>query len=164
MRMIKVIWFLALGGLLAVSYVWGQDAQVVASVSSETVGVQDQFQFRVTVSGSDSGDAENPRFSHLRNFKVVSGPSVSSQYQWINGRASSSKSFIYILIPEKEGQFTVDPVEVRVGNKTYKTQPLQIRVTSASRQPPPQSRPQRRISPFAPLATIKTVASFSFAL
>lgn len=148
MRMIKVIWFLVLSGLLPVSFVRGQDTQVAASVSSDTVGVQDQFQFTVTVSGRDSGDAENPRFSHLQNFKIVSGPSVSSQYQWINGRTSSSKSFIYIFIPEKEGQFTIDPVEVRVGNKSYQTQPLQIRVTSAPSQPSPQSRPQRRISPF----------------
>jgi tetratricopeptide (TPR) repeat protein len=129
--------------------VWGQDVQVTASVSSDTVGIQDQFQYSITVSGRDSGDAENPRFPRLQGFKVVSGPNVSTQFQWINGRSSSSKSYIYIFIPEKEGQFTIDAAEVRVGGKIYKTQPLQVRVTSA-----PHTRPApapRSISPFEEL-------------
>jgi hypothetical protein len=110
---------------------WGQEVQVTASIGSDTVGIQDQFQYSITVSGKDSGDAENPRLPRLQGFKVVSGPNVSTQYQWINGRSSSSKSYIYILIPEREGQFTIDPAEVRIGNNVYKTQPLQVRVTSA---------------------------------
>jgi len=83
--------------------------------------------------------SREPRLSRLPGFKVVSGPNVSTQYQWINGRSNSSKSFTYILIPEREGQFTIEPVEVRIGDKTYKTQPLQIRVTSAPRSPQPRS-------------------------
>jgi hypothetical protein len=150
MRIINILGFWVLGCLLSVSYVWGQDTQVSASVSADTIGVQDQFQFVVTVSGRDSGDAENPHFSQLPNFRIVSGPNISTQFQWINGRSSSSKRFIYVLIPEKEGQFTIDPIEVRVGNKIYKTQQLQVRVTSASSQPLPRSQPQRRIGPFDP--------------
>jgi tetratricopeptide (TPR) repeat protein len=133
---------------LAVICAWGQDVQVTASVGSDTVGVQDQFQFSITVSGRDSGDAENPRLSGMPGFRIVSGPNTSTQYQWINGRAGSSKSFIYILIPEREGQFTIDPVEVRVGGKVFKTQPLQVRVTSAPRNAAPQR--QRPANPFDP--------------
>jgi tetratricopeptide (TPR) repeat protein len=125
--------------------VWGQEAQVTASTGSDTVGIQDQFQYSITVSGKDSGDAENPRLPRLQGFKVVSGPNVSTQFQWINGRSSSSKSFIYILIPEKEGQFTIDPAEVRIGSNVYKTQPLQVRVTSAPHSRSTQS--PRAISP-----------------
>ncbi len=127
---------------------WGQDTQVTASVSSDTVGVQDQFQLTIAVSGKDSGDAENPVLSRLQGFRMVSGPNISSQYQWINGRSSSSKSFVYILIPEREGQFTIDPVQVRVADKTYKTQQLQVRVTSASSASP--APPQRRFNPIDP--------------
>jgi hypothetical protein len=148
MRSITIALIFFWGSSLLIPCVWGQDTQVTASVDSDTVGVQDQFQFTITVSGKDSGDAENPRLSHLQGFRVVSGPSVSTQYQWINGRSSSSKSFIYILIPEKEGQFAIEPVEVRMGDKIYKTQQLQIRVTSAPSQPSPQR--QRRSNPFDP--------------
>jgi hypothetical protein len=122
-----------------------QDTQITASVSSDSIGSQDQLQFTITVSGKDSGDAETPRFSNPQGFKIVSGPNVGTQFQWINGKSSSSKSFSYILIPEKEGQFTINPVEVRAGGKTYKTQPLQVRVTSAPRNPPPPPRRQPNI-------------------
>ncbi len=112
-----------------------QETQVSAAFSSDSVGIQDQFQLTVTVSGKDSGDAEVPRLPALQGFQIVAGPSVGSQFQWINGRTSSSKSFTYVLLPEKTGQFTLDPVEVRVGGKTFKTQPITIRVTNATPQP-----------------------------
>jgi hypothetical protein len=125
----------------------GQDIQVSATTSTDTVGVQEQFQLTVTVSGRDAGDTEAPRLPGLKGFQVVAGPNVSSQFQWINGRTSSSKSFIYILLPEKEGQFTIDPIEVRAGNRSFKTQPINVRVTASSQ---PASRPRRLpADPFA---------------
>lgn len=134
--------------LLAGAEAWGQDIQVTASVGSDTVGIQDQFQYTIMVSGEDSRDAENPRIHSLQGFLIVAGPNVSSQYQWINGRSSSNKSFVYILIPEREGQFTIGPAEVSVEGKVYRTQKLQVRVTSAARSQPPQSR--RPVNPFDP--------------
>jgi hypothetical protein len=129
---------------------WSQDTQVAASISSDSIGSQDQLEFKITVSGKDSADAETPRFSDPQGFKIVSGPNIGTQFQWINGRTSSSKSFSYILIPEKEGQFTIDPVEVNAGGRIYKTKPLQVRVTSAPRNPSPQPRRQPSIlDPFA---------------
>lgn len=132
--------------LLSIPSAWSQDVQVTASVGSDTVGIQDQFQFAITVSGKDNADAGNPRLPSIPGFRIVSGPNISTQFQWINGRSSSSKSYIYILLPEKEGQFTIDPVEVPVGGKIYKTQPLQVRVTSAPRGSVPQA--PRSLSPF----------------
>ncbi len=131
--------------MLSAGPVRAQEAQVSASVSTDTIGAQDQLQFSVTVTGKDGGDAETPRLPRLQGFRVVAGPSVNTQFQWINGRTSSTKSFIWILLPEKEGQFTIDPVEVRIGNKTYKTEPINVRVTQASGQP---ARPRPR--PFDP--------------
>lgn len=126
-----------LSGILATSQqALAQDVQVAASLDSTVIGIQDQVELSVTVSGKDASDAENPRFTHLNEFKIVSGPNTSSQFQWINGRSSSSKSFSYILMPEREGQFTIPSIEVRVGGRAYKTQPLQLRVTSASRATP----------------------------
>jgi len=133
--------------VMAVPLILAQDVQVTATVGSDVVGLDDQFQLTVTVSGKDSGDAENPRLPRLNGLKIVGGPNISTQFQWINGRTSSSKSYIYILLPEKEGQFTIDPVEVRVGGKIYKTEPITIRVTSAA---PRRARPQ--LPPLDPFA------------
>ncbi len=133
--------------VLAVRYVCAQDVQATATVGSDVVGVDDQFQLTVTVTGRDSGEAENPRLPRLSGLRVVGGPSISSQFQWVNGRTSNSKSYIYILLPEKEGQFTIGPVEVPVAGKVYRTAPITIRVTSAS---PVRSRPQP--TPYDPFA------------
>lgn len=137
--------------LLFAGVALAQDTQVTASVSSDIVGVQDQFQLTITSTGKDSGDAEPPRIQSIKNFKIVSGPSTSSQFQWINGRTSSTKSFSYLLIPDREGQFTIDPVEVKIGGKVFKTQPLQVRVTSAPQSSPqPRQRSARPPDPFNP--------------
>lgn len=120
---------------------WAQDLQVTAEVNSNVVGLQDQFQLTVTATGGESRDAEAPKLPRFQNFRVVAGPGLSTQFQWINGRSTSSKSFIYTLLPEKEGQFTLDPIEVVVGGRIYRTQPITIRVTSAAPAPPPRRLP-----------------------
>jgi hypothetical protein len=125
----------------------GQDVQVHASVSTETLGVRDQLQLTITVSGKDSGEAQTPRLPRFRGFQVAGGPSVSTQFQWINGQSSSTKSFTWILLPEKEGQATLDPVEVAVGNRTFRTRPIDIRVTPGSGAP--SAPPPRSLDPFA---------------
>lgn len=113
-----------------------QEVQVTAAVSADTVGVQDQFQLTVRVSGSDIADVAPPRLPRLRGLRVVAGPSISTQFQWINGRSSHSRSFVYVLMPETEGQFRIDPIEVQVGNRIYRTEPIDVRVTAASTAPP----------------------------
>jgi hypothetical protein len=133
--------------MIAVPFILAQDVQISATVGSDVVGIDDQFQLTITISGRDSGNAENPRLPRLNGFKVVGGPNVSTQFQWINGRTSSSKHYIYILLPEKEGQFTIDPVEVRVGGRIYKTEPITVRVTSASTR-----RARSQPSPVDPFA------------
>jgi hypothetical protein len=137
---------LSMLALLILPAAYTQDLQVHASIGTDTVGVNDQFQLTITVSGKDSGDAEAPRLPRFQGFQVVAGPSVSTQFQWINGRTSSTKSFIYVLLPEKEGQFTIDPIEVSIGQKIYKTQPIDVRVTASSTRSAPA--PSRSFSPF----------------
>lgn len=115
-----------------------QEVRVTASVSANTVGSQDQFQLTVTVSGASLGDIAPPRLPRLRGIQVVAGPSTSTQFQWINGRSSQSKSFVYILLPEREGQYRIDSIEVPVGDKVYRTEPIDVRVTA--RSPGPAAR------------------------
>jgi len=39
----------------------------------------------------------------LQGFRVVAGPSVSTQFQWINGQSSSSRTYSYVLLPTQQG-------------------------------------------------------------
>jgi hypothetical protein len=119
---------------------FAQDTEVTASVDSTAIGLNDSLQLTIRVNGRDSTSAEIPYPPRLLGFRRAAGPSVSTQFQWINGRTSNTKSFIYTFLPEKEGDFTVDPVDVSVGGKTYKTQPITIRVTARSTRSLSQSR------------------------
>ncbi len=128
-------WLLPAVLLATVMSAWAEDVQVTATVDADTIGTQDQLQLTVNVSGPDSSDAEPPRLPQFQGFDVVAGPSVSTQYQWINGRASSSKGFTYILVPQKAGRFTLASIEVQIAGKTYRTQPIAVTVTQGSSRP-----------------------------
>ncbi len=148
-KMARIICIAMTALILAPLCALGQDVQVAATVSSDTVGVEDQLELTISVSGRDAGDAENPRLPRFQGFKVAAGPSIGTQFQWINGRTSNKKTFSYILVPEREGQFTIDSAEVRVGGRTYKTGPIPIRVTSAPRAALPQRQtPPNPLDPF----------------
>jgi hypothetical protein len=123
-----------------------QEVQVTATVDSETVAIDENLRLTIKISGGSIGDDQYPRVQRLRGFRVVGSPSISTQFQWINGRSSSSKSFSYTLIPEREGPATIDPIEVPVGNKTYRTQPISVRITSVSARTAPSRR--RSFDPF----------------
>src|SRR5688572_1577654 len=135
MRRISIFWLLAFQ-----LHALAQEPQVTATVDSATIGLNDSLQLTIRVTGRDSTSAELPYPPRILGFRRAAGPSVSTQFQWINGRTSNTKSFTYTFLPEKEGEFTVDPVDVSVGGKTHKTQPISIRVTARSTRSAPQSR------------------------
>ncbi len=122
-----------------------QDLQVTASVDAEEIGVHDQLQLTISVSGPDSGNAQAPRLPRFAGFDVVGGPNVSTQFQWINGRTSSSRSYTYILLPRKTGKQTIDAIEVQAGGKVFRANPITVSVRAGSIQP---SQP-RSADPFS---------------
>jgi len=124
-----------------------QQVSATASAEPNPVGVTQPLQLTITISGSDSGEALAPRLPRFKNFRVVGGPSVSTQFQWINGRSSSTKSFTYTLLAEQEGEYTLDPIEMTVGGKTFRTDPLAVRVTAE-----PQGGAQPRRGAFDPFS------------
>ncbi|MCI0624659.1 MAG: BatD family protein [Acidobacteria bacterium] len=134
--------------LLALSFlpllVLAQEASVTAELSPNPVGVDEQVSLVITVSGS--GSAQPPQIPKISGLKLVGGPSVSNQFQWINGQSSSSQSFTYVLLPETEGTVKVPPIAVRVAGKTYQTNEITLRVVKEATG---QGQAPRRRSPFS---------------
>ena len=102
-RMLVFSWIV---GLASSSAFFAQEASVTAEVSPNPVGVDEQVSLTITVVG---GGAERPQIPKISGLKLVGGPSVSNQFQWINGQSSSSQSFTYILLPEAEGTVKLHP-------------------------------------------------------
>ncbi len=118
-------------------------ARVEASVNAERVGVEDVLELTVSISG---GRGE-PRLPAMDGFRV-GGRSSSSQVSFVNGQMSSTNSFIYELYPEREGTFTIDPIEVELGGETKRTDPIEVAVVAGSVVP----RRGRSSSPFGSLS------------
>jgi len=126
---------------LAVAPVLADEPVVRATVDANKIGQEDTVTLQVTVEGET--DAEVLERPSSADFILVGGPSTSSQFQFVNGRASSKKIFTFVFSPQKTGTLTLPSVKVRVGANVQSTQPVSVEVVAGSlgrSRPSPQSR------------------------
>ena len=116
-----------------VSGLSAQDVSVNLSVNRNEISMGDNLQLTVQVSGKMRG-VPDPVVRNLDNFSVV-GRSQSSQFSIVNGQISSNKSFIYTMIPNNTGDFQLGPAEIEIDGKTYSSQSVSVKVSSAQSQP-----------------------------
>ncbi len=140
---IILIWNIWLTGLLI-----AQDISIRAYVSKNRVGLNEQFQYSVEVSGK-STSLPNPKFPAFSDFYVLSGPNSSTSIQWVNGAMSSSKTASFYLQPRKQGKFIIGKASVTYKGKTLQSRPITITVVkgnASAAAPPSKSKkaPVRR--------------------
>ncbi len=139
--------FCALLALGAAAPAAAEPTRVGASVNLERLGVEDALVLTVRVEGEGAGQAGAPSLSEARDFRRLQGPSVSTQFQWVNGRSFSSKSFTYVLQPQREGALRIPALEVEVDGRRLRTGPIEVQVVagslsaSAGRRRPGLARP-----------------------
>lgn len=126
MRLFLIVFF---GVWMAVAHthVWAQET-FTANVSSNAVGLDEQFQVSFTLNASGKA-FQAPSFS---DFMVLSGPNQSSSMQFVNGSMSQSISFTYYLQPKAGGTFKIGSATIQAGGKTLKTNPITITVGKGS--------------------------------
>lgn len=94
--------------------------------STVIAGEPFRLQFQVNASG------KNFQLPDIKGFEIISGPqtSTSSSTQIVNGKVTRSKSTIYtyILLSEKEGQYTIPAASVTVDKERYRSNTLTIKV------------------------------------
>ncbi|PCJ83021.1 MAG: hypothetical protein COA57_12270 [Flavobacteriales bacterium] len=120
------------------NYGIAQDIKLIASVNKNPVATGDRFQVKFELNTSGAG-FKAPDFS---SFRVLSGPNQSSSMQWVNGKMSSSISYSYVLMAIKEGKFTIGSANIKAKGKTYKSDPIEIKVIKGKSVPKQQSRQQ----------------------
>ncbi len=114
---------------------FAQGTKFTASVSKNTVAIDEQFKLTFKV----NAQASNFQAPDLSNFRLYSGPNQSSSMQWVNGVMSSSLSFSYVLSPRKEGSLTLGPAKVQAGGKTISSNTLSIKALGANAKPKAQA-------------------------
>jgi BatD DUF11 like domain len=87
----------------------------------------------------------------LTNLKIVGGPSVETQFEWINGATSHSVTMTYVLAPLKVGAARVGAMKLRIGGKVFPTPDLDVIVAPATASPSPEAPAPETTGPFAVL-------------
>ena len=98
-----------------------------ANVNANRIGLEDVLQLTIAIEGG-TGEPQLPDFEGFR----VHGRSTSSQVSIVGGQMTSTNSYIYQLLPEKEGRFTIGPITVNVSGEVHRTEPIEIEVVAGS--------------------------------
>ncbi|MDD3721963.1 MAG: BatD family protein [Lutibacter sp.] len=109
------------------------------SVSKTNLGVNQRFRIEFSVDKQGADNFKPPSFA---NFKVVGGPSSSVSQSWINGKASYSQTYIYILEPKNEGEFIIEPATIEYNNEIVKSNAIKLTVSKAIEIPKDPNNPE----------------------
>jgi len=122
----KIIKFFILTIFMCTSHFLFSQVEFKADVSKNKLGVNQRFRIEFTVNKQGADNFVPPSFT---NFKIVGGPSSSVNQSWINGKASYSQAYIYIVEPKKIGEFTIEPAKIEYKGDILKSNPVKITVT-----------------------------------
>ncbi len=116
------------GILLSSLLLQAQEVNFVASVDKNPVPLGAVFSVKFTLENA-RGDIKGPEF---KDFDVIMGPSTSSSFQFINGKQSSTMVLSYTLRPRSKGTFTIGQAYASAGGKTYRSEPIEIKVVEGA--------------------------------
>ena len=107
--------------LITLSFISLISAKDISSfVSAKNISISESVIFTIKISDVD----ENPAVDISRiedSFSIISGPNIGSEYRFINGDRTSSRSISWTLIPKKHGQLEIPSFKVNIGNKILMT-------------------------------------------
>ncbi len=143
----KLTRLLAFFILILAANATAQEINITSYVDKTKVGVNDNFQLTVEVSGENISRVSDVQLPDLEGFRVVgTSSSRSSSHSISGGRMTSTvtRSNIYTLRPERSGYFLIPPISVQSRGETYATEPIRIEVVEGSTEPPPPVSEQFR--------------------
>ncbi|MDT8417014.1 MAG: BatD family protein [Lutibacter sp.] len=109
------------------------------AVSKTKLGLNQRFRIEFSVDKQGADNFKPPSFA---DFKVVGGPSSSVSQSWINGKASYSQTYIYILEPKNEGEFIIEPATIEYNDEIVKSNSIKLTVSKAIEIPKDPNNPE----------------------
>lgn len=120
--------------IISVLGVWADDKISFVTEAPEVVVSGDQFRLTFTVNTQKVRDFRAP---NIKGFEVLMGPSRSTQYSNYNGVVTNSITFTYILMADKEGEYTIPGASIVADGNPYVSNSVKVKVL-----PPDQSSNQ----------------------
>lgn len=114
----KIYLFLIIGILSA-------QTNVDVSVDRNRIYEGESITLNVTVK---NGDSPEVNLSSVKNFKITSGPSTSTNMQWINGKMSTTHSLSWTLFPTRKGTLQIPSLRVKTDGKYIRSKPISVTV------------------------------------
>lgn len=122
--------------------------EVTAGLSSPSTTAGRPVEIVVTVRGVRSADVPERIDVPGLQIQLIGR---STRFEMHNLNITSSLTYTYSVVPSKAGEFDIPPIEVRVGNKTLRTNPLRLQVADAAAMPlPPPTIPGGQSPPSLP--------------
>ena len=118
----KIYYILILCALMSLS-TYAQTPELVASVSKNKLGLNQRVKIQFTINKQGADNFQAPNF---KNFQIVSGPSQSISQSWVNGNASFSQSYNYIIKPLKKGEFLIPAASIKLNNKILTSKSVKV--------------------------------------
>ena len=109
-----------------ISSIISQDIETF--VVSKNINIDQSFNFTIKIKDIDI-DPEVDISPMLDNFSVIMGPNMGSEYKFINGKKSISRSISWTIIAKKPGQIKIPRLEVVLDGKQYLTEELTMNVS-----------------------------------
>jgi BatD DUF11 like domain len=114
----------------------GEAQQVQAELSQEYCGVGQPVRLNILVTGARG--AQVPQQLNIDGIDArFIGKSEQMQWQMKGGgmNSTSTSTFSYLIVPLRQGDFTIPPIPVTIGGKTIKTSPLTLNVVGGQGVP-----------------------------
>ena len=114
----------------------GAAQQVQAELSQDYAGVGQPVRLNISVTGARGAQVPQELKIDGLDARFI-GKSEQMQWQMNGGRVSSTSTSVYsyLIVPLRQGEFTIPSIPVAVGGKTVKTSPLTLRVSGGQGVP-----------------------------
>ncbi len=119
--------------ILLFSISFAEKINFSASVDKNHITSQDIITYSVVIEGAK--DFPNITKPNIKDFVIISGPSLSSNFSMINGSVSVSKTFSWRLAPVKSGDLVIEPIKVKYKRRTYTTEKIIVSVIENKQVP-----------------------------
>ena len=123
-------WIRSILVLICAQQGFAAEFQFNAYVDKNEVPLEGYFKYTVELSGP-VGSMPSPQMPDFSDFYILTGPSESTNIQFVNGRMSASKTISCHLQPKRTGEITIPPARVKFKKKQYQTDPITIKVGSS---------------------------------
>ena len=109
------------------------ETEIKAEADKTSITTDDGLTYKIIITSSDKA-VPAPQLPKFRGFSVLS-QAQSSTMSFVKSNVKTILVYAFVLAPTDVGKFEIEPSTIKIGNKTYSTQALEIEVKPGKTKP-----------------------------